>query len=205
MARSPGEMPGGAESLGVLLRRARRAAGLTQKQLAEKSGVSEREISDQERGLRRTARNDTIRALAPVLQLAGAELERFERAGRGEGELADTVSFRQIIIPPTPLIGREELLQKAAGMLARPGTRIVTCTGPGGVGKTRLAAAAARLAAAAFPAGVYDVDLAVLREPEQVAVHVGHALGAQRVTGAETLAAYVGNQRMLVLLDNLST
>src|SRR6185437_15032915 len=178
----------GAPSFGALLRQARRAAGLTQKQLADRSGVSEREISDQERGLRRAARNDTVRALAPVLGLAGPELDRFERAARGEDDLADDFAFKQLIIPPTPLIGRHDLLRRAAGLLARE--RIVTLTGPGGVGKTRLAAEAARLAAAAFPAGVHDVDLAVLREPDQVAVHIGHALGAQRVTGPESLAAY---------------
>jgi predicted ATPase/DNA-binding XRE family transcriptional regulator len=193
-------MADGAESFGALLRKARRAAGLTQKQLAERSGVSEREISDQERGLRRAARNDTVRALAPVLGLAGPELDRFERAARGEEGLAGDFAFRQLIIPPTPLIGRGDLLRRAAGLLAS--ARIVTLTGPGGVGKTRLAAEAARLAAAAFGAGVHDVDLAVLREPDQVAVHIGHALGAQRVTGPQSLAAYIGKRRMLVLLDN---
>jgi len=193
-------MAGGAESFGALLRQARRAAGLTQKQLADRSGVSEREISDQERGLRRAARNDTVRALAPVLGLAGPELDRFERAARGEDQLAGDLVFKQLIIPPTPLIGRHDLVRRAAVLLARE--RIVTLTGPGGVGKTRLAAEAARLAAAAFPAGVHDVDLAVLREPDQVAVHLGHALGAQRVTGPQSLAAYIGPRRMLVLLDN---
>ena len=204
-------MPGGTESLGALsfgalLRQARRTAGLTQKQLADRSGVSEREISDQERGLRRAARGDTVRALAPVLGLTGPELDRFEQAARGPdpGPAArpDDFAFKQLIIPPTPLIGRHDLLRRAAGLLTRPGLRIVTFTGPGGVGKTRLAAEAARLAAAVFPAGVHDVDLAVLREPDQVAVHIGHALGAQRVTGPESLAAYVGSRRMLVLLDN---
>ena len=204
-------MPGGTESLGVvsfgaLLRQARRTAGLTQKQLADRSGVSEREISDQERGLRQAARGDTVRALAPVLGLTGPELDRFEQAARGPdpGPAArpDDFAFKQLIIPPTPLIGRHDLLRRAAGLLTRPGLRIVTFTGPGGVGKTRLAAEAARLAAAVFPAGVHDVDLAVLREPDQVAVHIGHALGAQRVTGPESLAAYVGSRRMLVLLDN---
>jgi predicted ATPase/DNA-binding XRE family transcriptional regulator len=204
-------MPGGTESLGALsfgalLRQARRTAGLTQKQLADRSGVSEREISDQERGLRRAARGDTVRALAPVLGLTGPELDRFEQAARGPdpGPAArpDDFAFKQLIIPPTPLIGRHDLLRRAAGLLTRPGLRIVTFTGPGGVGKTRLAAEAARLAAAVFPAGVHDVDLAVLREPDQVAVHIGHALGAQRVTGPESLAAYVGGRRMLVLLDN---
>jgi predicted ATPase/transcriptional regulator with XRE-family HTH domain len=204
-------MPGGTEScgapsFGALLRQARRTAGLTQKQLADRSGVSEREISDQERGLRRAARGDTVRALAPVLGLTGPELDHFERAARGPD--ADPAArpgdfaFKQLIIPPTPLIGRHDLLRRAAGMLTRPGLRIVTLTGPGGVGKTRLAAEAARLAATVFPAGVHDVDLAVLREPDQVAVHIGHALGAQRVTGPESLAAYIGSRRMLVLLDN---
>jgi len=193
-------MAGGTESFGALLRQARRAAGLTQKQLADRSGVSEREISDQERGLRQAARNDTVRALAPVLGLAGPELDRFERAARGEEQLADDFAFKELIIPPTPLIGRHDLLRRAARLLARE--RIVTLTGPGGVGKTRLAAEAARLAAAAFPAGVHDVDLAVLRDPDQVAVHLGHALGAQRVTGPQSLAAYIGKRRMLVLLDN---
>ncbi len=202
-------MPGGTESsgarsFGALLRQARRAAGLTQKQLADRSGVSEREISDQERGLRRAARGDTVRALAPVLGLAGPELDLFERTARGpdSGAAADDFAFRQLIIPPTPLIGRHDLLRRAAGLLTRPGLRIVTFTGPGGVGKTRLAAEAARLAAAVFPDGVHDVDLAVLREPDQVAVHIGHALGAQRVTGPQSLAAFIGHRRMLVLLDN---
>lgn len=195
-------MLGEAGTFGVLLKKARTRAGLSQRRLAEISGISERQISDQERGLHISARNDTIQALADTLHLTAGERERFERAGRNAGQPATMFRFRQLIIPPTPLIGRARLVQQTTAMLGRPGTRIVTLTGPGGVGKTRLAAAAAHLAAGAFPGGGHDVDLAVLSDPHQIATHIGHALGAKRARDAEALASYIGDRRILLLLDN---
>src|SRR5688500_104909 len=117
------------------------AAGLTQEELAERSGLSTRGISDLERGARRLPRKDTLQLLLDVLQLSLADRGALIAAGRrpvtaarpehGVGRLALPVS-------PTPLIGRERELAAARDMLLRPDARLVTLTGPGGIGKTRL-------------------------------------------------------------------
>ena len=113
---------------------------------------------------------------------------------------------RPLPVSTTSLIGREQAIGELAGLLAQPGVRLVTLTGPGGVGKTRLALAAGGRAAGRFGAGTVFVALAGVTEPELVVSGIGRAVGADLAgTGAplRALAEQLGDGAWLLILDNL--
>ena len=105
----------------------------------------------------------------------------------------------------TGLVGREADVATAAGLLERHDVRLVTLTGPGGIGKTRLGVASAARAADVYPDGVYFVPLADTRTTDQVVSAIASALGL-RSEGARALLATVEDRcssgRMLLVLDN---
>jgi predicted ATPase/DNA-binding NarL/FixJ family response regulator len=105
--------------------------------------------------------------------------------------------------PPVPLstfIGREREIEQLTGLLAS--SRLVTLTGPGGCGKTRLALELAGRVGAGFPDGRAFVDLAPVREPALVESSLAAALGGAG-GGLEGAAAQVGGARLLVVIDNV--
>jgi len=156
-------------ALGGLLRRHREAAGLTQEELAERAGVSARTISDVERGLRDGVYRETAARIAMGLGLAGDERALFEasaqRPRRPGRQAAIGLQPAAAPTPPTRLVGREQELAAILASLRDPRVRLVSLTGIGGIGKTRLAVEASAALGLDFPDGVCFVSLAQTRTP----------------------------------------
>lgn len=107
-------------------------------------------------------------------------------------------------VPLTSLIGREQEIAAVCTLLARPSVRILTLTGTGGVGKTRLALAVAAEVQQNFPDGVYFISLEHLRDADLVVPTMVQALGLQTNNrpSLETLQAELHERRQLLVLDN---
>src|SRR5215211_1909670 len=106
---------------------------------------------------------------------------------------------------PTPFLGREREVEEAVALLLQPGVRLVTLTGPGGVGKTRLGTRVAAEALESFADGAFMVDLARLTDPDLVPSATATALGLREQPGqtlTQTLADYLRERRVLLLFDN---
>jgi predicted ATPase/class 3 adenylate cyclase len=120
---------------------------------------------------------------------------RLYQLGAEEFPPLKTLHRTNLPIQPTPLVGRERELEEAAALIRSH--RLVTLTGPGGSGKTRLALQLGADAIEQFPDGVFWVSLQALRDPALVVRAIGASVGAD-----DGLVEHVGNKRLLVLLDN---
>ena len=108
-------------------------------------------------------------------------------------------------LPLTTFIGREREIATIAAMIRNPDLRLLTLTGPGGVGKTRLAIEVARTVAGEFPDGCWFVPLAPVQVPSLVADAIAYALGVRDVAAGpveEEIAVALGGRRALLILDN---
>jgi predicted ATPase len=135
--------------------------------------------------------------------------ERFaaaERAAAAAPAAAGGRGPRPLPVSTTSLLGRERAIGEVAGLVERAGVRLVTLTGPGGVGKTRLAIAAGERLADRFAAGTVFVPLEAVTDPGRVLAAIGRAAGADLAgTGVpvEALAETFGDGAWLLILDNL--
>jgi predicted ATPase len=123
--------------------------------------------------------------------------ERVFQLGALEFPPLKTLHQTNLPVPSTPFLGREQELEQVLGLLSRRDVRLLTVTGPGGTGKTRLAAHAAGLLAGDYPHGVWWVPLATLRDPKLVLESAAQILGAK-----VDVASHVGDDRLLLLFDN---
>ena len=123
--------------------------------------------------------------------------ERLFQVGTEDFPPLMTLHETNLPVPATPSFGCEREIDRITTLLRRPDVRMVTLTGPGGSGKTRLALQAAAAAADDYDRGVWRVPLASLADPALVETAAAQALGSK-----DTLLATVGDWRLLLLLDN---
>jgi len=208
-----------------LLKRYRVAANLTQDALAERAGLSTRAISDLERGVRRSPHRDTVALLADALGLGAEERTLLLRAAARPPRTVSAPSVPPALTatnvtasiptesacdpllpaPLTPIIGREREEAAAVHLLSQEQVRLLTLTGPPGIGKTRLAVQVATTLREQFRDGVCFVSLAAVREADLALSAVARALGL-RLAGSvpllDQLRSHLRAKYLLLLLDN---
>lgn len=208
-------------SFGDWVRRRRKALDLTQQQLANRAGCSLAALQKIERDERRPSRQ-LATLLADQLQVPTDQRDQFIQVARGE-RLAETLTVvsqpleviskpqsdlprLNLPIPPTRLIGREPELTEIVHLFHESGCRLLTLTGPGGVGKSRLALEAAHQLTGAFKHGVYFVPLGHVSGPEFIIYTIADSLGFSTsglVDPKLQLLNYLRGKHLLLVLDNL--
>ncbi len=144
--------------------------------------------------------------LQPLVEndLAVLLSERFELTGPREDAAARVPLAGTLPTSATPLVGREQDAAAVEGLVGREGARLVTLTGPGGVGKSRLAVEVADRLRPSFADGARFVDLASVRAAELVAAVIAAGLGLS-TSGAKLIGdvqSYLRGRRLLLVLDN---
>jgi predicted ATPase len=161
--------------------------------IRDEGGVSYQHFADPAE-LRRLVGND----LAVLLS------ERFEMSRAHEVAVGEVPLAGALPAPATPLLGREREAAAVEDLVVREGARLVTLTGPGGVGKSRLAVEAARRLGPGFADGARFVELASVSSADLVAAAVATGLGLT-TTGDKLITdlhSYLRTRRLLLVLDN---
>lgn len=188
-------------TFGDLLRRHRRVAGLSQEGLAERAGLSVDAIAALERGRRRAPRAHTLRLLFDALGLGPSDRAQLTAVAQRQSDVQRS-SLQPPPVPADELVGRAVDLAQTTRLIGEGRTRLLTLTGPGGIGKTRLALATARAVAPSFDEGVCWIPLASL---SNVVAAIGAALGQPPLEGDRALeeaADHIGRRSLLLVLDN---
>ena len=132
--------------------------------------------------------------------------ERVYQLGEEEFPALNSLYRTNLPVPATPFVGRTRELQEVGALLNREDVRLLTLTGPGGTGKTRLALQAAADASDDYPDGITWAPLAPLRDPALLLPTVAQALELNEEPGrplTETLATALTGKRSLLVLDNV--
>jgi predicted ATPase/DNA-binding XRE family transcriptional regulator len=181
----------------------RRGAGMTQEELAERAGLSVRNIRGIEAGAHHVPRQETLGLLAEALMFEPAQRIELERLARSLRPRPPQQPRSNLPIQSTAFIGRRQELRDVEAML--DGNRLVTLVGVGGVGKTRLAMQIAELLGNRFPDGAWISELAAIAESSLVAEAIALSLGLR---GNETmplepaLHEFLRERSLLLVLDN---
>jgi predicted ATPase/transcriptional regulator with XRE-family HTH domain len=219
---------------GEWVKQRRKMLDLTQDELARKSGCSVFALRKIESGVRRPSKQ-LAELLAKSLEIPSGEIESFIRAARGELSLerlrSPTLGLLAVDFPPsppssfqdtrppppvsniphqlTPLIGREAELVAMGKLFKDPQCRLLTLTGVGGIGKTRLAIEFAARERSAFPGGVFYISLTAIISPDKIAPAIADVLEfsfSGPVDPREQLLHFISTnikQEALFILDNL--
>ncbi|HEX8599016.1 MAG TPA: tetratricopeptide repeat protein [Chloroflexia bacterium] len=206
-------------TFGRWLKTQRQAMDLTQERFADRVGCTMSAIEKIERGVRRPSQQVAER-MAEVLSIAPEERQAFMAWARGLQAQYEPVLPQSITVAPqqpatpvvtnlpapvTPFVGREAEVARVRSMLWRTGVRLVTLTGPPGIGKTRLGLAVAASLHQDHEHGAHFVPLDSLRDPARVAATIAQTLNIEETPGVTVeaaLHAYLRDKRLLLLLDN---
>ncbi len=198
-------MPVTSQNFAVMLKQLRTAHGMTQEELAERSGASVRSISDLERGISRFPRKDTVQLLADALQLSPDESAQLFALARASKSLPSSLDSPE---GGLPLVGREREVADIDWRLKNPRVRLLSLTGVAGVGKTRLALECAESVSTTFIGGVKIVDFSSIQAAQYVVPTIAQVLGVREQPGRPLLDEVVrsigdlGDRRLLLVLDN---
>ena len=208
-------------SRGAWLQRRRKALDLTQAALGQLVGISVAMIRRLEADERRPSL-DVAARLAEALRIPMEERATFLKVARGDlaadhlplASMQPPVDLREGRSPQrrhnlpaqtTPLIGRDHEVAAVTSLLRQQDVRLLTMTGVGGVGKTRLALAVAHALQHDFTDGVWFVDLAPTREPALVMAAIAQVVGVKERGGQpllESLQASLRDKHLVLVLDN---
>lgn len=187
----------------TLLRQHRVNAGLSQEALAEAAGISTSAIGTYERGIHSAPHRDTVLLLADALRLVDAPRAEFELAARRKPRSLQEGAGNGFPLASTSFIGREREIEQTRDLLRQQ--RVVTLTGSGGIGKTRLALRVAVDIASAYKNGAWFIDFGKITDESQVVAKLASTLRVGAPRQGETpdsFAARLQRRELLLIFDN---
>jgi predicted ATPase/DNA-binding XRE family transcriptional regulator len=201
------------ETFGSLLKRRRKALHLSQNELASQVGCAVVTLRKIEADRSRPSR-ELAERLAQYLEVPSEEQDAFLRLARGlpprntpgiRQSAAERLYTSNLISPLTPLIGREQELERVGALLRRDDVRLITLCGPPGIGKTRLSVQVGHSAREQFADGIFFVALGPLVDPGQVIQVIAQVLGVSEMAGRSligNLKTSLRDRQVLLILDN---